>query len=483
MPTPRTLASLTLRLAAWCCSLAGIAILALWLLAQLITDSIYLFQFIFWTPGWAAGFAALALSFIAGMLALFARALKRPRAANQPHPRRRVTLLVGIARLVFIAGAILVLVSHASLRAAVGKAPKHVVAQIPAPTSPQDNTRGLRIIQWNLTRPGPWEWSGSIDSLGPAAHNNATNTTDPASPWADLYLLSSTMPAAEFARFAEPLADSFAITRWGSFAFISRVPIVEARWFSLGIDSIARPSASTTTEAAQQQPARFARNGTFERLYNRIAPPLGISRRSFDTAEDGTLIVLLVQTQLQSQNNTPGTSVTDTLAGQTHHPESGGTGVSPVPNGPEIPQKPDAPATDHAFTRDAAASSAAPLVVYFIDLPSNPLLPRIDVARHVAARLAALRDEKDRALPPPDIIIGDFNIPAGSASLDLIRGSLLNARPPGTPATPGTWPRARPMLKIDHCFIHPRLRANSWMIADPGVSDHWYQAIELVATP
>ncbi|MBU6414334.1 MAG: hypothetical protein KGS45_12785 [Planctomycetes bacterium] len=114
--------------------------------------------------------------------------------------------------------------------------------------------------------------------------------------------------------------------------------------------------------------------------------------------------------------------------------------------------------------------------IQFIDLPSSPLASRHAIALATAERI------RDAVLPAPQLIIGDFNIPAASQSLSAIApGYRLAARHAHDADSGPTWPRARPLLQIDHALVHPSITTRVYRTFDPGFSDHWGQF--LIFTP
>lgn len=126
-----------------------------------------------------------------------------------------------------------------------------------------------------------------------------------------------------------------------------------------------------------------------------------------------------------------------------------------------------------AFT---LATPSGQVHIQFIDLPSNPLASRHAIALATAERI------RNAALPVPQLIIGDFNIPVGSHSLSEIAPDYrLAARHAQDTDSGPTWPRARPLLQIDHALVHPSIKARVYRTFDPGFSDHWGQF--LIFTP
>ncbi len=140
---------------------------------------------------------------------------------------------------------------------------------------------------------------------------------------------------------------------------------------------------------------------------------------------------------------------------------------------------------------------AGAIVIWAIDLPSDPELARFPLARQAGAAIAAWQGSvrvieaegrrTERAervgFPAPDLIVGDFNIPRHSASLAaLLRasgaGEMRDAFAVGGYGWQRTWPRQQPVWAIDHCFVSPRLAVRSYTTFDPGTGGHRAVVIE-----
>jgi len=118
---------------------------------------------------------------------------------------------------------------------------------------------------------------------------------------------------------------------------------------------------------------------------------------------------------------------------------------------------------------DAIAALGRPVVIYAIDMPSDPQLPRAELARRVRGLIAETNP------PPPDIVIGDFNITRGSASLEMLFAGSAALRHAFDDAGHGygaTYPRRGPLWHIDHMLLGPALRAVRYDIADKGAGRH-----------
>ena len=136
---------------------------------------------------------------------------------------------------------------------------------------------------------------------------------------------------------------------------------------------------------------------------------------------------------------------------------------------------------------DTTALWGRTTVVWAVDLPSDPGLWRARVMREARASIDAfrgpvqVRDEADLdvaatldppGFPAPDLIVGDFNTPRGSPSLDSLTGGLPHAHAQAGRGPAFTWPRGRPLLAIDHVFVGAHLRAAAWRVVDPRYGAH-----------
>lgn len=168
-----------------------------------------------------------------------------------------------------------------------------------------------------------------------------------------------------------------------------------------------------------------------------------------------------------------------------------------------------------------------PFVVWLMDLPSDPSISRqnitkqaiesIDAWRGTATVLSADLDSKGepqwinvpaeqlgrKGFPLPDVMVGDFNIPRGSRSLQHLTGNMENAYdqagagytasyPRKVPFTqldgPGLFSAVRffipsdvPFFHIDQAFIAPSLHATRYRVMNLGAGTHWAQFIEIQA--
>lgn len=145
---------------------------------------------------------------------------------------------------------------------------------------------------------------------------------------------------------------------------------------------------------------------------------------------------------------------------------------------------------------DTRAVLGRTLVVWCLDLPSDVSLSRRQVTEQAARTLADFPGPVDvlgddgvfvremprvKGFPPPDLILGDMNIPRGSLSLTRLTGGCSAAFDQAGSGPFGTWPYARPLFHLDQMFIAPWLRAEDYRVIDLGGGTHRAQRADLSA--
>lgn len=135
-------------------------------------------------------------------------------------------------------------------------------------------------------------------------------------------------------------------------------------------------------------------------------------------------------------------------------------------------------------------------VVWVVDLPSDPTMPRAEVMRAAAGALATYEGpatapdnlgrwvsaplpEGERGFPEPDLIIGDFNTPRGSRSLRTLVGEASSTHTQAGLGPGGTWMRGLPLWAIDQAYTGERVRAVRTRVVDPGMSEHRMLVVDL----
>jgi endonuclease/exonuclease/phosphatase family metal-dependent hydrolase len=122
---------------------------------------------------------------------------------------------------------------------------------------------------------------------------------------------------------------------------------------------------------------------------------------------------------------------------------------------------------------DPGPDAGGPLVIYLVDLPSDPRIPRGEMAR-LARRLI-----EQSGAPPPDVVVGDFNITRGSAALAVLFPDLRHAYDDAGRGYGASFRRGLPLYHIDHVLLGDSMRATSYELVDPGLTRHLIQVTEL----
>jgi len=115
-----------------------------------------------------------------------------------------------------------------------------------------------------------------------------------------------------------------------------------------------------------------------------------------------------------------------------------------------------------------------PIRIYLIDLPSSPKISRWTIASKVRQYL----DEVDA--PPPDVVLGDFNITRRSASMAHMFPTLHHAYDDAGRGYTATFHRAFPLYHIDHMLLSEHWRATRYDVIDPGAGRHLLQSAHIV---
>lgn len=113
-----------------------------------------------------------------------------------------------------------------------------------------------------------------------------------------------------------------------------------------------------------------------------------------------------------------------------------------------------------------AAAPVGTLDILIVDLPSDPKLSR----RAVVERLTALLESADA--PAPDVVVGDFNIPRGAASIRRAFPGARHAFDEAGTGWAGTYPRTRPLVHIDHVLLLGDLTSTRSAVLRAGIGRH-----------
>lgn len=234
----------------------------------------------------------------------------------------------------------------------------------------------------------------------------------------DVLLVNSNQPGQIFEQSLKTLARPYALQRHAGFVIASAFPILRSRAFHISL-------VGTSREGTREHQARR----WMEDRWNEWAQALGLARREFPRAVAGAIVLIELDTRQKLGRTT---------------------------------------------------------TLWWVDLPSDPFAPRWANAKIVRARIdelsAAIDPDSGRSLlPPADIVIGDFNTPRGSASLDLITGSLPHAFDLAGWGDARSFPRTYPVIHVDHTFVSPGLSVEAYELIRPSQGDHWLQSVTLHA--
>ena len=148
---------------------------------------------------------------------------------------------------------------------------------------------------------------------------------------------------------------------------------------------------------------------------------------------------------------------------------------------------------------DTQAEFGRNTVIWVVDLPSDPSIPRARVTPQARLAMTSFTGEcrvpatgphtiwnawqaaeyREIGFPAPDIIVGDWNIPRGSWSLGALVGDLQNAYDLAGYGYDATWPRARPVWQLDNAFVSDKLRALNYRILDFKTGTHRGQLLDV----
>ena len=109
------------------------------------------------------------------------------------------------------------------------------------------------------------------------------------------------------------------------------------------------------------------------------------------------------------------------------------------------------------------------LRIWAVDLPSDPALVRRALFEDLAARLDSLE------LDPPDLVLGDFNVPLNSVSLERTFPSMKNAFDQVGVGWHGTWPSRLPLWQLDQVLLGDRIEGVRYQVIPSSHGAHRIQ--------
>jgi hypothetical protein len=123
---------------------------------------------------------------------------------------------------------------------------------------------------------------------------------------------------------------------------------------------------------------------------------------------------------------------------------------------------------------DARTVLGRDLVMYLIDMPSDPKRSRATTA----SRARQLIESADA--PPPDVIVGDFNMTRGSAALRSIAPEMRHAFEEGGHGYGATYHQCFPLYHIDHVLLRDPLRCVRYDVPAVRIGRHRPQVTWIV---
>jgi len=127
---------------------------------------------------------------------------------------------------------------------------------------------------------------------------------------------------------------------------------------------------------------------------------------------------------------------------------------------------------------DATETFGRPISILLVDLPSQLSQSRMAIAREVRTML-----DGQKNLPKPDLVVGDFNIQRGSASLGTLFPGLREAYDEAGHGYGASFHREFPLYHIDHMLMGDRSKALRYDLIDTGIGRHLAQRVWIRTSP
>jgi hypothetical protein len=122
---------------------------------------------------------------------------------------------------------------------------------------------------------------------------------------------------------------------------------------------------------------------------------------------------------------------------------------------------------------DATATVGHVVTIWVVDLPSDPRRRRHLIATRARSILDMVTSD------PPDLVVGDFNMTRGSASLARVFPDLSHAFDEAGRGYGASFRRGLPLYHIDHTLLADTVHAVNYDLVDIGVGRHLVQVIDL----
>lgn len=126
---------------------------------------------------------------------------------------------------------------------------------------------------------------------------------------------------------------------------------------------------------------------------------------------------------------------------------------------------------------DTTLRLGRPTVYMLCDMPSELDIPRMEHMRQVHSMIVS------SGAPFPDVAVGDFNVPRGSASFKALFPNMHNAFDDAGHGYSATYYRPFPLYHIDNTLVGESVNATDYFIVDPGFGRHRIQLVRIVLTP
>lgn len=127
------------------------------------------------------------------------------------------------------------------------------------------------------------------------------------------------------------------------------------------------------------------------------------------------------------------------------------------------------------FQIEGLGPDGGPLVILAVDLPSAPELARWTLASDLRERLDGL------GLPSADLVVGDFNLDAGSVALRRAFPGMQSAFARAGRGYAGSYPREWPLWQPDQALVGDGVGVLDYRLLDLGVGSHRAQAMVIEA--
>ena len=112
-------------------------------------------------------------------------------------------------------------------------------------------------------------------------------------------------------------------------------------------------------------------------------------------------------------------------------------------------------------------------IIWGFDLPSSPRLSRRELFERLRGHLDGMPQ------PAAEVLVGDFNVPRGSRSLQKAFPEHRSAFSEAGSGWSGTWPASFPLWDLDQVLVGPTLNAVEYEVIKPPYGMHRIQRVFL----